>query len=785
VDLAIWLNLTPLHGNVWTLNHITGTDVFLVNAKNGEVRNVVFAMAYGYRQIADWQTGIYLVSNIDHMPPIEDAARAAGIDVAATYAANTFPDSDVVQSSLKANIAFVVTPTQPTPPTITPVVAYEYPAYLVDGVINGALDLINKTTGDIRAVVLQLVDGQVKMVDVFSNTIVNTTEAELEKAYTLIEQAGLTVQDGIATDLGFVEGTTQRISDTVVAPIQSVVDKAEGFLSDIISTVKGTLDSAVDEAGHIIASITTSVGDTLVVTLDEAGHILDSVWKDAKAAADNVATTALNFAGQFALSLPTLVETSISDIASKLPGSLDALTNGLTGSGSPLSVFGDIGDGFKMLSQFARILPKITEAVDAIQKVDKFTASPILTDVARVLVGVCGEFGAIIGSPAGLLPFIGDSYAAGIGELVKKEARSTYLPAVIDESSALDAKLRGIISDSEFTEISYSNGLRDEQQAILVKLRKYMFGIGDLGTLYLRGAIADDEFASRLSQLGVDAPDVDNIKMLIHPLPGIQDIMAMAERYAFTPDVAKQYGLYDDFPDDVNTYAQQNGISTEWAQRYWASHWQLPSIQMGFDMFQRGIITSDDLSMLLRTAGIVPYWREKLMALSYTLISRIDIRRMYKMGIYDYDKVYASYIKLGYNTTDAKDLADFCIKDVAGEIVNEKKAQRDLTRADILNIYDDALLSRDDTLKMMLDLGYSNDEAEMLLSLEDAKLQQKLQNKAIELLKAYCINGDLTLNDAQDKFNAMGLTANEVAYHIMDLNLSLYKKGLKVSAANA
>ncbi|GAH79863.1 unnamed protein product, partial [marine sediment metagenome] len=75
-------------------------------------------------------------------------------------------------------------------------------------------------------------------------------------------------------------------------------------------------------------------------------------------------------------------------------------------------------------------------------------------------------------------------------------------------------------------------------------------------------------------------------------------------------------------------WAGKKGLSKEWSERYWAAHWNLPSPQQGFEMLHRGVINVSELNMLLRALDVMPFWRDKLTAIAFRRLTRVDIRRM-------------------------------------------------------------------------------------------------------------------------------------------------------------
>jgi len=141
----------------------------------------------------------------------------------------------------------------------------------------------------------------------------------------------------------------------------------------------------------------------------------------------------------------------------------------------------------------------------------------------------------------------------------------------------------------------------------------------------------DDE----LRKTGIHPAYFDVYKTLAHPIPPINDLITMAVREAFTPEIAGRFGQYEGLPSEYVDAAAKKGLSKEWAERYWAAHWTLPSVQQGFSMLHRGIIAQPDLNLLMRALDIMPYWRDKLMQLSFKPLTRVDVRRMHLLGTLD------------------------------------------------------------------------------------------------------------------------------------------------------
>ncbi|GAJ12939.1 unnamed protein product, partial [marine sediment metagenome] len=165
-----------------------------------------------------------------------------------------------------------------------------------------------------------------------------------------------------------------------------------------------------------------------------------------------------------------------------------------------------------------------------------------------------------------------------------------------------------------------------------------------------------------LKKIGIHPDYTKLYETLAYQIPPVADIITMAVREAFTPAIAEKFGQYQDFPADLEKYAAQKGLSEEWAKRYWAAHWALPSPQQGFEMLHRGVINSPELDMLLRASDVMPFWRDRLTAIAYRTLTRVDVRRMYKEGVLDEREVYEAYQDHGYSDENAARMAEFTVK---------------------------------------------------------------------------------------------------------------------------
>lgn len=287
--------------------------------------------------------------------------------------------------------------------------------------------------------------------------------------------------------------------------------------------------------------------------------------------------------------------------------------------------------------------------------------------------------------------------------------------------------------------------------------------------IWLRDKSKYEELWKDLHDIGWDDERIKVYKELAMVLPGVQDLVRMAVREAFTPEIAAKFGQYEDFPPDFARWAEKIGLSEEIAKFYWAAHWDLPSPNQGFEMLHRGIITQDELKMLLRALDVMPFWRDRMIKMAYTPYTRVDIRRMYKQGILDRAGVKRTYLDLGYDEEHAENLTEFTIAYYASptsdeeDLVDEENAKnRDLTRTDICGGYNRAMITREEATQALAALGYNPSQIDFYLDYEDYKRDKNLQDAYTSNYHDLYVTGVLDDADVKNALTGIGLVEAEI-----------------------
>lgn len=234
--------------------------------------------------------------------------------------------------------------------------------------------------------------------------------------------------------------------------------------------------------------------------------------------------------------------------------------------------------------------------------------------------------------------------------------------------------------------------------------------------------------ATELQRIGIHPQYTDLYKELSYVIPPVADIITMAVREAFTPEIATKFGQYQDFPTELETWGLKKGLSKEWTERYWASHWSLPSAGQGFDMLHRGLIDMSELNMLLRALDVMPFWREKLTGIAYRRLSRVDIRRMYGVGVLDESGVLEAYLELGYNDRDARRMSEYTVKQILA-------TQSKFTTRDIIAAYTKYMITRSEATSLLTTIGVRKENVSFIISSAEYKRAWQLTDSRVAAIR--------------------------------------------------
>lgn len=327
-------------------------------------------------------------------------------------------------------------------------------------------------------------------------------------------------------------------------------------------------------------------------------------------------------------------------------------------------------------------------------------------------------------------------------------------PGVAEFREVIPAAFIAPEKTGEVRDIAARLGLPEKDIDLMLLASYRLYNEDVIRTLWHRKVLSNDQMFTRMRELGYTDTRIKEISQSWPVIPGPMDLFHLVAKEAFEPEMIAKMGLGDEYPHEQTQWLEQQGISLEWAKRYWYAHWDQPSIGQGYEMLHRGIIDLDTLDMLFRTVEIPPFWRDKLIGIAYMPYTRVDVRRMHDMGVLNDEELIKSYMDLGYDEEHALKMANFTIR-------YNRQGDKEMTLSQILSGYRENIIEKRDALTMLKELEYTTDHAEYLLLFEDYKEQKEYQDDLIDNIKNRYQNNLIEDHDARRMLDALNLPARQ------------------------
>ncbi len=289
----------------------------------------------------------------------------------------------------------------------------------------------------------------------------------------------------------------------------------------------------------------------------------------------------------------------------------------------------------------------------------------------------------------------------------------------------LSAFYRGTMAWDDVTGELHSRGFTNEDINVFAANSEQLMDFDTMLSAVFLGELGFDELRTIMKKQGWNDMDITTMINTKRPMPQVGDLIRFGLREAYDDGVAARWGYDDDFPANFTADMAKLGFDPIWARRFWRAHWELPSVTLGQDMTHRGIISPGQFNELLRIQDYPSGWRDKIQQVLYANYTRVDIRRMYGMGILTRDQVKRAYLDIGYNEERAENLTEFAIRYEDEDGNSTKGKYKDLTQGIISSAVQ----------KGMMDDGQAQTELEALeFAPEDAALIIRLAHwkKAVE-----------------------------------------------------
>lgn len=555
-----------------------------------------------------------------------------------------------------------------------------------------------------------------------------------------------------------------------MGPIGDLLNAIQRVASDISGFIAGKFRDLTELLGRILSGFQAAVGLLFSQITGIARGVLD-LFDDRMKFLFNAITLSLGTIADFARTLPQ----RLGDFAQRVADSLGELPD------DALKALGAwIGQNWpKLVEWVTTFFPDIAEALVGDRLRPAFLAIGDFVDRMRTGDISAAELRAV-GSPQGLgrgfgelvwlffslvmsLPMVISAYGEPGVELVRQSAFEVHPTRLVGPETAAALALRGVLGPGEATTLAAKHGISQEQFTLLQETTRSLLAPGELLDLYNRNGRQRHNLDVALERLGYNEPDRAHLAQLADFIPPVSDVLTFLTRDNFNEEIVREFGQEAEF--DVNYQLgkklfEQLGMSTETALEYWKAHWQLPSLEFGYRMFQRtggpdtgqprtlpsgatvhSWISHDTLQRLHRAHGIEPFWREAFLNIAFNPLTRVDIRRLHRVGLLNKDGVAQAYMDAGYNDRNAALLADFVEKLNGADEQAQVHALRTPVANRVLNTYRKHYLTREQADAHLKDLGFTDAARAELLATADLDIAEAYATATEAAARAGYVSG--------------------------------------------
>ncbi len=295
-----------------------------------------------------------------------------------------------------------------------------------------------------------------------------------------------------------------------------------------------------------------------------------------------------------------------------------------------------------------------------------------------------------------------------IGATAQQKMNKTYTPAVPGPGDVLGVSFIAPELHEQVVEVLKRNGYSEDDIKLMFVSRYALHPPGDVAEMFLRGILNKEQAENRLRELGYTDERIGELEQSWKRIPTLPDVVRYLAKEAFEPDMQALFGLNDGFPEESIEWAAKQGLDEKWARAEWVSHWRDLGLAPILDAFHRGFIDWKYVERYMNLIEIPPGLREIVAKSAYSVYTRVDVRRMYQLGVMNEEQVYRAYLDLGYDPEKAQNLTKFTVIDVASE-------DQPITRKDVIDGFKAGDVTAAEAEKLLVQVGFKEDRAVYLV----------------------------------------------------------------------
>jgi hypothetical protein len=296
---------------------------------------------------------------------------------------------------------------------------------------------------------------------------------------------------------------------------------------------------------------------------------------------------------------------------------------------------------------------------------------------------------------------------------------------------------RSIVSTDEGAQLASLSGVSATDWRRLIELGGEPLAPQDLGEAFRRGFINRDRYQRGIVQGPIRNEWFDVLERLqFHRMSVIDAASAVNQGHLDEAEgrrIAHEEGLD---PNDFSTLLEVAGIP--------------PGIEFATEAMNRGFITPEQFRSMFLESRIKNKYNDLLLQMSKRLIPQETVRLLFRNGVYSREDTLKTLMAHGFTAKDAASL--LALEETRGD-----DGTKELTRAQIVDMYEQRMLTLDEAIESLTGLGYSEDDSRAMVELADLKRLLRFVNAVTTKVHASYVAGRIDAPTAGAALDRLGL----------------------------
>lgn len=361
-----------------------------------------------------------------------------------------------------------------------------------------------------------------------------------------------------------------------------------------------------------------------------------------------------------------------------------------------------------------------------------------------------------------------------------------------DYGSLIEMFRRGSITRSLFESVLRKGRVREEFITRIPSLAAVPLSTDELANMVDRGVMTPELAESRARQVGTDVDDFRKLTELVG-VPPATELLLMARRRGIISEARLAKGIrqsplrsewidvltqlqFDPIStlqaaDLVNqnllprargrSIAEDNGTKSDDFDLLVEGAGRPPGIQDVLDLWNRGEVTESEVRQALLESTLKNKWVDLLMKTRRRIPPQDTVRMLINRGVLTPAQGVKRFMAVGFSADDAASLAELAQKDKTEE-------DRNLTKAEIISLYEFRLVNKSQAEGMLDDLGFDAQEQGFLLALADFRKSKRETDAAASVVRSKYVAHKITDSECSSLLDSLHIPA-DARDHLMQL----------------